>query len=345
MFLYKPLLQRIKNLILVLLPGLILMSGCKQINLTDSSPTPKENMPSWSNESAKRSIIEFIEKTSLEGSKDFIPQRDRIAVLDNDGTLWCEQPVYVQLAFAIDRVRQLAPEHPEWKKKDPFASVLKGDMHALAAGGSKSLMPIIAATHAGITAEGFEQVVRQWVDTARHRGTGRRYVDMVYQPMLELLEYLRDNGYTTYIVSGGGADFMRPWVEAKYGIPPDQVIGSTGEVTYEEVNGMPQITKIPQLNFVDDGPGKPVAIYRHIGKRPVIAVGNSDGDYEMLKYTTSSGGYPRLGVLIHHTDDGREFAYDSLSSIGRLKRVHTDALPNKWLVVDMKKDWTKVFPD
>ncbi|MCU0404895.1 MAG: haloacid dehalogenase-like hydrolase [Chitinophagaceae bacterium] len=302
-------------------------------------------LPSWTDAEAKQRIIQFVLSSVDSSHESFVPLSERIAVFDNDGTLWGEQPFYFQLAFAFDRVKTMAAQHPEWKGKEPFKSVLKGDLNAVMAGGEKSLVQIIAATHSNIPHQVFEESVKGWTDTAKHPVSGRRYIDMVYQPMLELLKYLRSNGYTTWIVSGGGIDFIRAWSEKVYGIPPAQVIGSSIKAAYAFKNGKPEITKLPQLAFVDDGPGKPVGIYQHIGKVPVIAVGNSDGDYEMLQYTTTSGEYKRLGLFIHHTDNGREVAYDSLSHIGKLKRGLTDASSNGWLLVDMKKDWKSVYPE
>jgi phosphoserine phosphatase len=299
-------------------------------------------LPSWSNGTAKKAILDFVAQVTREGSPDFVPRTQRIATFDNDGTLWAEQPMYFQAAFAFDRVKALAPEHPEWKSQEPFASILKGDVKSALAGGEKALVEMIMATHAGMTSEEFDQVVTQWVVTARHPKTGRLYTQMVYQPMLELLAYLRANGFKTFIVSGGGIDFMRPWAERVYGVPPEQVVGSSVKTVYEVRNGKPVIVRLPELNFIDDKQGKPVGILQHIGRRPVMAFGNSDGDFQMLEWTTSGDG-PRFGMLIHHTDAVREWAYDRESHIGRLNDALDAAPARGWHVVSMKEDWNTVF--
>ena len=268
---------------------------------------------------------------------------DRIAVFDNDGTLWSEQPMYFQAFFIFDRIKQLAPQHPEWKTKEPFASVLKGDVKSTLAGGEHALLELAMATHAGMTTEEFEKIVRDWITTAKHPKTGRLYTEMVYQPMLELLAYLRANGFKTFIVSGGGIEFMRPWTERVYGIPPEQVIGSSIKTKYEIRDGKPVLVRLPELNFIDDKAGKPVGINQHIGRRPIMAFGNSDGDFQMLEWTTSGPG-PRFGLLVHHDDADREWAYDRQSSIGRLDRGLDEAADRGWTVVDMKKDWSNVYP-
>ncbi|HEY6504622.1 MAG TPA: HAD family hydrolase [Chitinophagaceae bacterium] len=298
---------------------------------------------SWNEGGSKKAIIDFVTKTTSEGSADFIPVADRIACFDNDGTLWSEQPIYFQLAFAIDRIKAMAPQHPEWKTSQPFKGILEGDMKAALSGGEKALMQIIAVAHTGITTVEFEKAVKDWIATATHPKTGRHYNEMVYQPMLELLNYLRDNGYKTFIVSGGGIDFMRPWAEQAYGIPPDQVVGSSGKVKYEIKDGQPVLTKLPELNFIDDKEGKPVGIHQYIGKRPVFTAGNSDGDYAMLQYTSTGVG-PRFGMIVHHTDSVREWAYDRQSHIGNLQKGLDDAAKYNWLIVDMKSDWKKIYP-
>jgi phosphoglycolate phosphatase-like HAD superfamily hydrolase len=277
------------------------------------------------------------------GGPDFIAPAERIAVFDNDGTLWAEQPAYFQLFFAVDRVRALASQHPEWRTQEPFASALKGDLAGVLKGGERGLLEMLMATHAGTTTDEFSAIVLDWVARAKHPVTGRRFTEMVYHPMLELLGYLRANGFKIYIVSGGGIEFMRPWTEAVYGIPPEQVIGSSIKAKYELRNGVPLITRLPEMNFVDDGPGKPVGIQQHIGRRPVMAFGNSDGDYEMIEWTTSGRG-PRFGLLVHHTDAAREWAYDRASHIGRLDRGLTDAKAKGWMVVSMKDDWKTIYP-
>lgn len=299
---------------------------------------------SWNEGDSKEAILAFVTKTTKEDSTDFIPVADRIATFDNDGTLWSEQPMYFQLAFAINQVKAMAPQHPEWKTKQPFKALLEGDLKTALAGGEKALLQIVAVTHAGMTTEAFEKSVKDWMATATHPISKKPYNEMVYQPMLELLTYLRANGYKTFIVSGGGVDFMRPWVEQAYGIPPDQVVGSSGKVKYEVVDGKPVLLKLPELNFNDDKDGKPVGIHQFIGKRPVFAAGNSDGYYQMLEWTTTAIGYPRFGLLVHHTDAEREFAYDRDSHIGQLNKGLDDAAKNNWLIVDMKNDWAKIYP-
>jgi len=300
-------------------------------------------LPSWNDTASKQSIIAMVEKVTTEGTSDFVPPAARIAVFDNDGTLWAEQPMYFQAFFIFDRIKELAPLHPEWETQEPFASVLNGDVKAALAGGEHALMEMAMATHAGMTTEEFEQIVTNWVATAQHPTTGKRYTEMVYQPMLEVLDYLRANGFKTFIVSGGGIEFMRPWTEAVYGIPPEQVVGSSIKTKYEVRDGKPVLVRLPEVDFIDDKEGKPLGIHRHIGRRPLVAFGNSDGDFQMLEYTTAGTG-PRLGVIIHHTDDEREWAYDRDSHIGRLDRGLDEAEARGWIVVDMKKDWAVIYP-
>ena len=300
-------------------------------------------LPSWNDGKTKQSIVSFIEKVTKQGSPDFVPPAERIATFDNDGTLWAEQPIYFQLAFALDRVKALAPQHPEWKDKEPFASLLKGDVKGALAGGERAMIEIVMATHAGMTTAEFEQIVKNWIVTAKHPKTKRPYTEMVYQPMLELLAYLRANGFKTFIVSGGGIDFMRPWTERVYGIPPEQVVGSSIKVKFELRDGKPVLVKLPEIQFVDDKAGKPVGIQMHIGRRPILAFGNSDGDLQMLQWTTAGAG-ARFGLLVHHTDAEREWAYDRNSSIGRLDKALDEAQAKGWTVVDMKRDWKRVFP-
>ena len=300
-------------------------------------------LPSWQDGAAKKSIVDFVKSTTRKGSPDFVPASERIAVFDNDGTLWSEQPMYFQAFFIFDRIKALAPEHPEWKTKEPFASVLRGDMKSALAGGEHALMEMAMATHAGMTTEQFDAIVRDWVASAKHPKTGRRYAEMVYQPMLEVLGYLRANGYRTYIVSGGGIEFMRPWTEAVYGIPPEQVIGSSIKTKFEIRDGVPVLARLPELNFIDDKEGKPVAINQHIGRRPVAAFGNSDGDLQMLQWTAAGKGR-RFALYVHHTDAEREWAYDRGSHIGGLDKGLDEAAARGWTVVDMKKDWKRVYP-
>ncbi len=300
-------------------------------------------LPSWNDTAPKKAITAFVEKTTSDGSADFVPPAERIAVFDNDGTLWSEQPMYFQAFFIFDRIKQLAPQHPEWKTKEPFASVLKGDANAALAGGEHALIEMAMATHAGTTTEEFEKIVTDWITTAKHPKTGKLYTEMVYQPMLELLAYLRANGFKTFIVSGGGIEFMRPWAERVYGIPPEQVIGSSIKTKYEVRDGKPVIVRLPELNFIDDKAGKPVGIQQHIGRRPIMAFGNSDGDFQMLEWTTRGSG-PRLAGIIHHTDAEREWAYDRKSHIGQLNRGLDEGPQRGWIIVDMKSDWKRIYP-
>ncbi|MBF9197812.1 HAD family hydrolase [Microvirga terrestris] len=300
-------------------------------------------LPSWNDGPAKQAIVAFVTDVTREGSPDFVPPAERIATFDNDGTLWVEQPIYVQFAYALDRVKALTPQHPEWKDTQPFKAVLEGDMTALAAAGEKGAVEIVAATHAGMTPEEFRQTVTEWLSTARHPRFGRRYDELVYQPMLEVLTYLRANGFKTYITSGGGAEFIRAFAEERYGIPPEQVIGSRIITKFEHRDGRPILFRLPQVDFIDDGPGKPVGINQGIGRRPVAAFGNSDGDLEMLQWTTEAG-KRRLGLVVHHTDAEREYAYDRQSRVGKLDKALDTATVDRWTIVDMKRDWKTVFP-
>lgn len=312
--------------------------------LAGSAAFADETLPSWNDTAPKQAIMSFVEKATTEGSPDFVPVPERIAVFDNDGTLWSEQPMYFQMMFALDRIKALAPEHPEWNEQEPFASLLKGDLKGALAGGEKALVDIVTTTHAGMTTEEFEKSVADWIATAKHPTTGKPITGMIYQPMLELLTYLRANGFKTFIVSGGGIEFMRPWTEKTYGIPPEQVVGSSGGLKYEVRDGKPVIVKLPEINLNDDKEGKPVGIQRHIGRRPVMAFGNSDGDFQMLEWTTAGAG-PRFGLIVHHTDGEREFAYDRESHIGQLARGLDEAHVRGWIVVDMKNDWKAIYPD
>jgi phosphoserine phosphatase len=299
-------------------------------------------LPSWNEGKAKQSIMTFVKRVTTKGGKEYVPPAERIAVFDNDGTLWAEQPMYFQLAFALDRVKALAPQRPEWKEKEPFASLLKGDVKGALAGGERAMLDIVMATHAGMTTGEFESIVRDWIATAKHPKTGRRYNEMVYQPMVELLRYLRANGFKTYIVSGGGVEFMRPWVGRAYGIPPEQVIGSTIKTKFEMRDGKPVILRLPEIDFFDDKEGKPVAIHKFIGRRPIAAFGNSDGDLQMLQWTAAGSG-ARFALIVHHDDAAREFAYDRQSHIGRLDKAWDEAKARGWTVVSMKQDWKKIF--
>jgi len=302
-----------------------------------------EPLPSWNDTGPKQAIITFVEKVTDPRSPDFVPPAERIATFDNDGTLWAEQPLYFQAIFVFDRIEQLSSQHPEWKQQEPFTSVLAGDRKAALAGGEKSLVEMAMATHAGTTTDEFSRIVTEWMDGARHPTTGRRYTEMVYQPMLELLAYLRANGFKTFIVSGGGIEFMRPWVERVYGIPPEQVIGSSIKTKYELRDGRPVLARLPELNFIDDKEGKPVGINQHIGRRPVMAFGNSDGDFQMLEWTTAGSG-PSFALIVHHTDAKREWAYDRDSHIGRLARGLDEGPRRGWTILNMKDDWNTIFP-
>lgn len=301
-------------------------------------------LPSWNDGASKTAIVSFVEKVTTPGSADFVPEAERIATFDNDGTLWTEQPMYFQLYYITDQVKAQAKDHPEWQTTEPFASLLKGDMAGVMASGKHGLLNLVAATHAGMTVSEFHQSVSSWITTARHPTTGKLYTEMVYQPMLELLEYLRANGFKTYIVSGGGIEFMRPWAEQVYGIPPEQVVGSSLKLKYEVRDGTPVLVKQAEIDLIDDKDGKPVGIQSHIGRRPIFAAGNSDGDFQMLEWTTSAAG-ARFGMIVHHTDAQREWAYDRDSHIGQLDRGLDEAGDRGWIVVDMKNDWNAVYAE
>jgi len=300
-------------------------------------------LPSWNDGPAKRAIVAFVNITTDKSSPKFVPPAERVATFDNDGTLWAEQPLYVQLLFAIDRVKALAPQHPEWKTKEPFASLLKGDVNKALAGGDHAIAEIVMVTHAGMTTEEFEAIVRAWLATAKHPKTGRPFTEMVYQPMLELLAYLRANGFKTFIVSGGGIEFMRPWTETVYGIPPEQVVGSSIQTKYEIREGKPVLVRLPAINFINDKAGKPVGINSHIGRRPIAAFGNSDGDRQMLEWT-QGGGSGRLMMLVHHDDAAREWAYGPKSKVGTFSdSLMAEAKKQGWIVISMKSDWNRIF--
>jgi phosphoglycolate phosphatase-like HAD superfamily hydrolase len=306
-------------------------------------------LPSWNDTAPKKAIVAFVEKVTKEGSPDFVPVPERIATFDNDGTLWCEQPLPVQLYFALDRVKALAPQHPEWKDKEPFASLLKGDLNTALVGGDRAILELFMATHAGMTTQEFEQIVKDWIATAKHPKTGKLFTEMVYQPMLELLAYLRASGFKNFIVSGGGIEFMRPWTEKVYGIPPEQVIGSSIKTKFEMRDGKPVLVRLPELNFNDDKGDKPVGINQHIGRRPIAAFGNSRGDKEMLEYTQGGSG-ARFMLLVLHDDAAREYAYGPALGLPDVKLgAFTQALYEQtkkdgWTVVDMKSDWKRIFP-
>jgi phosphoserine phosphatase len=299
-------------------------------------------LASWQDGGARDSIVVFVRAVTATGSPHYVQPAQRIAVFDNDGTLWAEQPMYVQLAFAIDRVKTLAPEHSEWRTRQPFKGVLDGDLQSALKGGAHAIQELLAATHTGMTTEEFARTVSAWTDTAHHPQTGKRYTEMVYQPMLELLTYLRANDFKVFIVSGGGIEFMRPWAERVYGIAPEQVVGSSIKTKFELRDGKPVLVRLAEVSFIDDKAGKPVGIHQHIGRRPIAAIGNSDGDFQMLEWVTAGAG-PRFGLLVHHDDAGREFAYDRLSAVGTLARGLDEAPTRGWTVVSMKRDWTRVF--
>jgi uncharacterized protein YceK len=342
-------------LLLLVLAVLAIIAGCSG-SVVDQPTAEKQGeeaaevaavaesdpLPSWADGPAKSAIVDFVVRVTNPADNDFVPEAERIAVFDNDGTLWSERPVYFQLLFAIDRVKALASEHPEWKAQQPFKAVLDGDMEALAAAGEHGIAELVMASHAGMTTVEFEAIVRDWISTARHPELDRPYTELVFQPMLEILEYLRFNRFKTFIVSGGGIEFMRPWAEEVYGIPPEQAVGSNIKVAYQVRNGEPVLVRLPEIDFIDDKEGKPVGIHKFIGRRPIAAFGNSDGDFQMLEWTTGGEG-ARLGVLIHHTDAEREWAYDRESHVGRLSRGLDEAAARGWLVVDMKNDWTSIY--
>jgi phosphoglycolate phosphatase-like HAD superfamily hydrolase len=326
------------------LAALLVVSVSSWQGASAQSPSP-DPLPSWNDGPAKQAIVDFVDRVTEEGGPDFVPVADRIATFDNDGTLWAEQPIYFQLAFALDRIKALASRHPAWKDTQPYKAVIEGDLWALAASGEKGLLEIVAATHAGMTTDAFSAIVTDWIATARHSRFERPYTELVYQPMLELLAYLRERGFKTFIVSGGGVEFMRVFAERVYGIPPEQVVGSSGVVKFEMgPDGEPVLMKTAKVEFVDDGPGKPVGINRFIGRRPIAAFGNSDGDLQMLQWTTAGDG-PRFGLIVHHTDAAREWAYDRDSHIGKLDKALDEANANGWTVVDMKNDWKVIFPE
>jgi phosphoglycolate phosphatase-like HAD superfamily hydrolase len=330
---------------------LALTAGCGSPPPTTSSSSPApastpaaqaDPLPSWNDGATKKAIVDFVSRVTRQGGPDFVPPSERIATFDNDGTLWSEQPIYFQLAFALDRVKALAPKHPEWKQEQPFKGIVEGDMKAVAAAGEKGLLEIIGATHAGSTTEAFEKLVTDWMATARHPRLNRPYTDLVFQPMLELLAFLRANGFKTFIVSGGGVEFMRPWTERVYGIPPEQVVGSRAKVQYQVKDGRPELLRLAAIDHIDDKAGKPVGIHQVIGRRPIAAFGNSDGDFEMLEWTTAGSG-PRFGLIVHHTDAAREWAYDRDSHIGTLARALDEAPKRGWILADMKQDWKVIY--
>jgi phosphoserine phosphatase len=321
-----------------LLISVLLIYSCKE-QITDNS----DPLPSWNNGATKQSIINFVNEVTDENNPNFVKPADRIATFDNDGNLWSEQPAYFQLFFAIDRVKALAPEHPEWKTEQPFKAVLDDDMNELMKHGEHGLIKLIMSTHAGNTTDEFEAIVKEWMANAKHPRFNRPYTDLVYQPMLELIKYLQENDFKTFIVSGGGIEFMRPWVEEAYGIPKDQVIGSSIKTEYDYNNGNPVIKRLPELDFIDDKEGKPEGINKFIGRKPVFASGNSDGDLQMMRWTASNK-LKSFMLYVHHTDAEREWAYDRDSHIGRLDKGLDEANKKGWTVVDMKNDWNVIYP-
>ncbi|GAB2185508.1 HAD family hydrolase [Roseibium sp. LAB1] len=331
--------MKAKSLFSALLSCLVAVSFWAADALAQTDP-----LPSWNDGANKQAIVEFVEAVTAEGGPEFVAPGDRIATFDNDGTLWVEHPFYTQLAFALDRVKAMAPDHPEWKTTQPFQAVLENDMEALGKAGEKGLMEIVAATHAGMSTDAFEKIVTDWIATAKHPKFDKPYTELVYQPMLELLAYLRANDFKTYIVSGGGIEFMRPWTEKIYGIPPEQVVGSSIVTEYKVIDGVPSLMRTPKIAFVDDKVGKPVGILTHIGKRPLAAFGNSDGDFQMLQYTTAGSG-KRLGMFVHHDDADREYAYDRDTHFGTLDKGLDDASKEGWHIISMKDDWKQIFPN
>ena len=317
---------------------------CAAALLVATLPAVADPLASWNDGASKARILSFVQGVTDPTGKTYVPPAGRVAVFDNDGTLWTEQPMYFQLAFILDRVHALAPQHPEWTTTEPFKSVLAGDMAGVAAAGEHGLLELMAATHAGTTSEEFAGIVADWLATARHPRFKRPYDELTFAPMRELLAYLRANGFKTYLVSGGGVEFMRVFAERVYGVPPEQVIGSSIRTQYEVRDGKPVIVRLPEIEFIDDKAGKPVGIHKFIGRRPILAFGNSDGDFEMLEYTTSGPG-PRLGLIVHHDDGEREYAYDRKSSVGRLERGLDEAAPRGWVVVSVKSDWRTVYSD
>ncbi|MFT3823711.1 MAG: HAD family hydrolase [Chitinophagaceae bacterium] len=326
--------------------SIIIITGlyCNAPLKKPGQPGNGDPLPSWNEGTSKKAILDFVNNATHEGNTGFIPVEDRIACFDNDGTLWTEQPVYTQLLFAIDRIKALAPQHPEWKTKEPYKSILAGDIAGALQSGEKGLVEMVMTTHVGMSSDEFTTIVKDWIKTAQHPRFHKPYTACVYQPMLELLAYLRANQFKTFIVSGGGIEFMRPWTQETYGIPSEQVVGSGIKTKFEERNGQPILLRTAAVNFVDDKQGKPVGILEHIGKRPVAAFGNSDGDFQMLQWTTSGNGL-RFGLIVHHDDGEREYAYDRGSPIGTLERGLDEAPQRGWIVVSMKNDWKKIFPD
>jgi phosphoglycolate phosphatase-like HAD superfamily hydrolase len=323
---------------------LLVLIGLNSSPAIGAEQGKSDSLPSWNEGASKKSIVDFVARVTREGGPDYVKPEERIATFDHDGTLWAEQPMYFQIAFAMDRVKALAPKHPDWKNKQPFKAVFDNDTKALALLGETGFLKIIAATHTGMTTDEFNKIVADWIATTRHPRFNRLYTELVYQPMLELLNFVRANGFKTFIVSGGGVEFMRVFTERIYGIPPEQIVGSSGVVRFQlRPDGKPVLLKESKIEFVDDGPGKPVGINRFIGRRPIFAFGNSDGDQQMLEWTAAGSGARFMG-LVHHTDAEREWAYDRKSYVGRLDKALDEANAKGWTVVSMKTGWKKIFP-
>jgi phosphoglycolate phosphatase-like HAD superfamily hydrolase len=331
-------MKRRRTLLWMLLLGSLALACVHPASAAD------DPLPSWHDGAAKRAIEDFVKRVTTPGGTEFVPEPERIATFDNDGTLWAEQPIYFQLAFVFDRIKAMAPQHPEWKTTQPYQAVLEGDMQALAASGEQGVLELMAVSHTGMTTDEFSTIVSDWTATAQHPRFKRPYIELVYQPMLELLAYLRTNGFKTFIVSGGGVEFMRVFAEKVYGIPPEQVVGSSGVLEFRMgTDGKPVLMRLPKVDFIDDKAGKPVGIQKFIGRRPILAFGNSDGDHQMLQWTAAGNG-PRFMGLVHHTDAEREWAYDRQSHIGQLDKALDEALAKGWTVVSMKDDWKTIFP-
>jgi hypothetical protein len=332
-----------RRVLLAMAATVAILSGAVLPALKQAQAQPQPDpLPSWNDGASKLAITGFVARVTRQGGPDFVAPAERIATFDNDGTLWVEHPMYVQMAFVLDRVKALAPLHPEWQDTQPFKAVLEGDMKTLADSGEHGLLELGMATHAGMTTEEFEKIVTDWLATARDPRFKRPYTELSYLPMIEVLAFLRANGFKTFIVSGGGVEFMRPWTERIYGVPPEQVVGSSIKTRFQMRDGRPELFRLPEINFIDDKAGKPIGINEFIGRRPIAAFGNSDGDLEMLQWTTMSGG-ARLGLLVHHTDAKREYAYDRDTFFGRLDKALDAAAMNHWVVVDMKNDWNRIF--
>ncbi len=308
-----------------------------------TTPVVGEVLPSWNTGNVKTEIMEFVEEVCDSSSVNFIPIADRIATFDNDGTLWAEQPMYFQLLFAIQRIKDMAPEHPEWTKEEPYKSILTEDFESLMKQGPSALYSLIYTSHAGNTTEEFEQIVSKWISTAKHPTSQKLYTEMVYQPMLELINYLQQKRFKVFIVSGGGLDFMRAWCEDVYGIPKDQVVGSTTVTEYDYNKGEPVIRRKAEMEFLNDKEGKPISIHKYIGRNPAIAVGNSDGDLQMLRWGDSNS-FKSLQIYVHHTDSVREWAYDRNSAIGHFDKGLDEAKNKNWVIIDMEKDWKIIYP-